>query len=105
MNSMPGVKTMGDNSSSAALLNATPPGIVAIEGLRLGKTILTQAQYRQVVAVTEFYDLCCDERQGATFSMNATADKVIRSVVISSSMTMSSPAGRNWWQRPGAGSH
>ncbi|MFE5708008.1 DUF222 domain-containing protein [Rhodococcus koreensis] len=52
---------MGDNSSSAAALDATPPGIVAVEGLRRGESVLAQAQYRQVVAVTEFYDLCCDE--------------------------------------------
>ncbi|MFC9555628.1 DUF222 domain-containing protein [Rhodococcus sp. NPDC056960] len=85
---------MGDNVSSVAVLDATPPGIAAIEGLRTGKAVLAQAQYRQVVAVTEFYDLCCneDERRG----INPAHSGSHASVEVSVALGMNEPAVTAW---------
>ncbi|MDT2010271.1 DUF222 domain-containing protein [Rhodococcus opacus] len=85
---------MGDNSSSAAALDATPPGIVAVEGLRRGKSVLAQAQYRQVVAVTEFYDLCCeeDERRG----INPAHSGSHASVEVSVALGINEPVVTAW---------
>ncbi|WP_128641876.1 HNH endonuclease signature motif containing protein [Rhodococcus opacus] len=85
---------MGDNSSSAAALDATPPGIVAIEALRVGKSVLAQAQCRQVVAVTEFYDLCCDEdeRRG----INPAHSGSQTAVEVSVALGMNEPVVTAW---------
>ncbi|WP_162603189.1 HNH endonuclease signature motif containing protein [Rhodococcus oxybenzonivorans] len=47
-------------------LDATPPGIVALDALRGQKAELAQAQYAQVYAITDYYYLCSneDERRG-----------------------------------------
>src|SRR6478735_3567526 len=42
-------------------LDATPPGIVALEDLRAHRAVLARTQYAQVMALTDFYDLCSDE--------------------------------------------
>ncbi|MDT2008370.1 DUF222 domain-containing protein [Rhodococcus opacus] len=42
-------------------LDATPPGIFALEDLRAHKAVLARTQCAQVMAVTDFYDLCSDE--------------------------------------------
>ena len=85
---------MGHNISSAAVLDATPPGIVAIESLRTGKTMLAQAQYRQVVAVTDFYDLCCeeDERRG----INPAHSGSHAAVEVSVALGMNEPVVTAW---------
>ncbi|MFC9832618.1 DUF222 domain-containing protein [Rhodococcus sp. NPDC127530] len=85
---------MGDSSSSEVALDAAPPGIVAIEALRVGKSVLAQAQYRQVVAVTEFYDLCCDEdeRRG----INPAHSGSHTSVEVSVALGMNEPVVTAW---------
>src|SRR5574340_486272 len=46
-----------------ALLDPAWTGLECLEAMREHKRVLARAQYRQVEAVTAFYDRCCAEDQ------------------------------------------